>query len=62
MKLAIFLIVLGGLLLAEGGSRILMGFIVGRFELIFGGILTGIILGGVLLYLGIRRLLKYKVK
>ena len=60
MKLAIELIVIGGLLLIEGGSRITVGIMFGNALLAFGGVLTGVLLGGYLLYRGIRRLMKHK--
>ncbi len=55
MKLAISLIVIGGLLIMEGGSRITLGLMTGNVLLIFGGMLTGILLGVFLLYKGIKR-------
>ena len=55
MKLAITLIVIGALLLAEGGVRIGIGFTSGNAGLVVGGMLTGLMLGGFLLYIGIRR-------
>jgi len=55
MKLAITLIAIGGLLIIEGGVRITFGLVGGNTGLMFGGVLTGILLGGFLLYKGIRR-------
>jgi len=55
MKLSILLMVIGSLLIAEGGSRITVGIILGNPGLIIGGIITGLLLGGFLLYRGIKR-------
>ncbi len=55
MKGAIALIVIGILLMLEGTARIVFGLVSGNFGLVFGGILTGIILGSFLLYKGIVR-------
>lgn len=55
MKLSITLMVIGAILLVEGGSRITVGILAGSAPLIIGGILTGLILGGYLLFRGIKR-------
>jgi len=47
MKLAVTLIIIGAFLLAEGGSRIMVGMAGNAFPVIV-GILTGIVLGGYL--------------
>ena len=55
MKLAIVLILLGSFLLIEGSSRITVGLVANNIGLVIGGCLTGIALGGLLLFKGIRR-------
>ena len=61
MKLAITLIAISSLLILEGVSRITMGILFGNIGLAFGGVLTGIILGGFLLYWGIKRYKRVKL-
>jgi hypothetical protein len=55
MKLAIALIIIGIALLVDGAIRISMGVTTDAAGLIIGGILTGILLGGYLIYRGVKR-------
>ena len=56
MKLAITLVVIAAVLLVDGGMRIILGFAQGNAIALIGGILTGVVLGGYLLYRGIKRM------
>lgn len=58
MKLAITLIIIGGVLIADGGTRIGIGLVQNNTIAVFSGVLTGLALGGYLLYRGIKRLLR----
>ena len=58
MKLAWTLIVIGAFLVLEGTSRVAIGAFGGAYVLALGGVATGWLLGGFLLYKGLRRMSK----
>lgn len=60
MKLAIALIIIGGILLIDGGARIMLGLIGAGIIPIVAGLLTGVLLGGYLMYRGIKRYIRIK--
>ena len=55
VKLSVTLIVIGVFLIADGMLRMVMGLASADYLLVLGGFLTGLLLGGYLLYRGIRR-------
>ena len=60
MKLGITLTVIGGILVLDGTVRLTMGLMSLELGLVIGGVLTGWVLGGSLLFFGIRRIVKAK--
>jgi membrane-bound ClpP family serine protease len=62
MKLGIALIIIGSALLFEGAVRIIYGVQMYLPHLVFGGLLTGLLLGGGLIFWGKHRVKKARQK